>query len=358
MNATGASEWTNVTATTKSDPLEFAIHGIKGETTCPNQGGQGVNKLFNFDEGDAWHTKWSTAAVPFDLIIDLNSVNQLDKFQYLPRLDAGNGTLGKGTVYYSMDKSDWHEAGTFDWKGSDVKTFVFEKQPVARYIKLSVVSATGQYGSGRELYVFKIPGSESYIPGDINQDKLVDENDLTSYMNYTGLRRGDSDFEGYISKGDLNENGLIDAYDISAVAIRMESGVSSRQVPSVAGEITVTPSKKVYNEGETVEIRVSGKGLRSVNALSFALPYDPQALEYVGTEMTGMKEMRNLTNDRLHTNGTKALYPTFVNIGEKPYLEGDAELMTIKFKAKRKQKIDLNVLDGMLVDKNLNTVKF
>lgn len=358
VNATGASEWTNVTATTKSDPLEFAIHGIKGETTCPNQGGQGVNKLFNFDEGDAWHTKWSTVAVPFDLIIDLNSVNQLDKFQYLPRLDAGNGTLGKGTVYYSMDKSDWHEAGTFDWKGSDVKTFVFEKQPVARYIKLSVVSATGQYGSGRELYVFKVPGSESYIPGDINQDKLVDENDLTSYMNYTGLRRGDSDFEGYISKGDLNENGLIDAYDISAVAIRMESGVSSRQVPSVAGEIMVVPAKKVYNEGETVEIRVSGKGLRSVNALSFALPYDPQALEYVGTEMTGMKEMRNLTNDRLHTNGTKALYPTFVNIGEKPYLEGDAELMTIKFKAKRKQKIDLNVLDGMLVDKNLNTVKF
>ena len=138
----------------------------------------------------------------------------------------------------------------------------------------------------------------------------------------------------------------------------MESGVSSRQVPSVAGEITVASSKKVYNEGETVEIRVSGKGLRSVNALSFALPYDPQALEYVGTEMIGMKEMRNLTNDRLHTNGMKALYPTFVNIGEKPCLEGDAELMTIKFKAKRKQKIDLNILDGMLVDKNLNTVKF
>ena len=199
--------------------------------------------------------------------------------------------------------------------------------------------------------MFKVPGSESYIPGDINQDKLVDENDLISYMNYTGLRRGDSDFEGYISKGDH-------AYDISAVAIRMKSGVSSRQVPSVAGEITVASSKKVYNEGETVEIRVSGKGLRSVNALSFALPYDPQTLEYVGTEMIGMKEMRNLTNDRLHTNGMKALYPTFVNIGEKPCLEGDAELMTIKFKAKRKQKIDLNILDGMLVDKNLNTVKF
>lgn len=358
VNASGVSDWATITATTKSDPLEFAIRGITGETTCPNQEGQEMNKLFNFDEGDAWHTQWSAQAVPFDLIVDLNSVNQLDKFEYLPRLDAGNGTLGKGTVYYSMDKSNWHEAGTFDWKGGDVKTFVFTEHPTARYIKLSVTSAVGKYGSGRELYVFKVPGSESYIPGDINQDKLVDENDLTSYMNYTGLRRGDSDFEGYISKGDLNDNGLIDAYDISAVAVRLETGVSSRQVPSVAGEIQIVPSKKVYNEGETVEIRVSGKGLRSVNALSFALPYDPQLLEYVGIEATGMKEMRNLTNDRLHTNGTKALYPTFVNMGEKPYLEGDTELMTIKFKAKRKQKLDLKVLDGMLVDKYMNTVKF
>ena len=45
-----------------------------------------------------------------------------------------------------------------------------------------------------------------------------------------------------------------------------------------------------------------------VNALSFALPYDPKALEFVGVEVKNMKNMENLTNDRLHTNGTKALY--------------------------------------------------
>lgn len=358
VNASGVSDWATVSAMTKSDPLEFAIHGITGETSCQNQNGMGVNKLFNFDEKDTWHTQWSAKAVPFDMIVDLHSVNQLDKFEYLPRLDGGNGTLGKGTVYYSMDKLNWHEAGTFYWKGSDMKRFVFATHPTARYLKLSVTSAVGQYGSGRELYVFKVPGSVSYIPGDINQDKLVDENDLTSYMNYTGLSQGDSDFEGYISKGDLNGNGLIDAYDISAVAVNLETGVSSRQVPPVVGKIQVQPSKKVYDKGETVEIRVSGKGLRSVNGLSFALPYDPQSLEYVGIEANGMKEMKNLTNNRLHTNGTKALYPTFVNIGEKAYLEGDADLMTIKFKAKRKLKLDLKVLDGMLVDKYMNTVKF
>lgn len=358
VNASGVSDWASLSVTTKSDPLEFALRGLEGETTCPNQGGQDVNKLFNFDEGDSWHTKWSAKAVPFDMVIDLNSISQLDKFQYLPRQDGGNGTLKKGTVYYSMDKSEWVEAGTFDWQGGDTKTFTFGNRPTARYIKLAVTEAVGDFGSGRELYVFKVPGSESYIPGDINQDKLVDENDLTSYMNYTGLRRGDSDFEGYISKGDLNNNGLIDAYDISTMAIRLEGGVSEEAVPAVEGTITLTPSKKTYNEGETIEIRVSGKGLRSVNAISFALPYNPQEMEYQGIEGTGMKEMRNLTNDRLHSNGTKALYPTYVNTGDKPALEGDTDLMVIKFKAKRKLTFNLKATDGLLVDKHLNSVRW
>lgn len=64
VNASGTSDWADINVTTQSDPLEFAIRGIEGETTCPNQGGQGINKLFNFDEGDTWHTKWGMSVVP------------------------------------------------------------------------------------------------------------------------------------------------------------------------------------------------------------------------------------------------------------------------------------------------------
>ena len=179
---------------------------------------------------------------------------------------------------------------------------------------------------------------------------------LTSYMNYTGLRKGDGDFD-YVSIGDLNRNNLIDAFDISAVGIKLETGVSSRRVEPVAGKVTVKADKKTYQAGETVEIVVRGEGLRSVNALSFALPYDTKDLEYVGVDAKGMKEMHNLTYDRLHTNGQKALYPTFVNLGEKPYLE-DGELMIVRFKAKRKFTFDLKAIDGMIVDKYMNSVKF
>ena len=172
------------------------------------------------------------------------------------------------------------------------------------------------------------------------------------------MRRGDADFEGYISRGDLNGNGLIDAFDISCVGIELETGVSSRKVEPVKGSISITSDKKTYNAGETVVIKVSGKGLRSVNAISFALPYNQQDMEYIGTDAERLKEMRNLTNDRLHTSGQKALYPTFVNLGEKPYIEGDGELMTIRFKAKRRFTLNLQHADGMLVDKYLNTVQF
>ncbi len=178
-------------------------------------------------------------------------------------------------------------------------------------------------------------------------------------MNYTGLRRGDSDFEGYISRGDINGNDLIDAYDISVAATQIDGGV--KRDPStapLAGEITVAADRKSYNAGDTIRLTVSGKGMASVNAISFALPYDQQAYEFVGATPSGMKQMENLTYDRLHTNGSKALYPTFVNVGDKETIDGDGELMVITLKAKRKLTFDLNPVDGILVDKNLNFKKF
>lgn len=361
VNADMVSPWAETTVRTKTNPLEFALHGLRGELDRPDQGGAGVNRLFDFAEsGDIWHTKYNEAAVPFNLVIDLQTVNKLDKFHYLPRLDSGNGTILEGKVYYSIDKSDWTEAGDFAWERSgETKVFEFASQPSARYIKIGVSKAVGNYGSGRELYVFKVPGTESYLQGDVNNDGKIDSNDLTSYMNYTGLRRGDSDFEGYISRGDINGNDLIDAYDISVAATQLDGGAKhSRTAAPLAGEITVAADRKSYNAGDTVTVTVSGKGLASVNAVSFALPYNQQAYEFVGVTPSGMKQMENLTYDRLHTDGTKALYPTFVNVGDKETVDGDGELMVITFKAKRRLTFDLNPVDGILVDKGLNFTKF
>ena len=359
VNKSGVSDWSTFAAKTKANPLEFAIEGIKAETSVDNQGGNGINKLFNYDEGDMWHTKWGQTAVPFDMTLDLKSVNQLDKFEYLPRTDGGNGIILKGKVFYSNDKDTWTEAGSFDWKrDGEMKRFDFGTHPVARFVKISVSEAVGGFGSGRELYVFKVPGSSSYLPGDINNDRLIDHNDLTSYINYTGLRLGDGDFEGYVSNGDVNKNNLIDAYDISNVAVVIEGGAKPNKEEKVSGKLKLIPSKTTLKSGDIVEISVSGENLKAVNALSFALPYNQGDFEYVGIESVHLKEMNNYSNDRLHTNGSKALYATFVNLGNKETLNGSEVLFKIKLKAKRNVNFNLKAIDGILVDKKLNSVTF
>ena len=360
VNADGVSDWGEQTLRTKANPLEFAITGITGTSSAAAQGGAGINRLFDFVEaGDVWHTLYNTKAVPFELTIDLHTVNTLDRFDYLPRLDSGNGTILEGSVAYSMDRNTWTEAGGFSWKrDAETKSFTFDGHPAARYVRIRVTKAVGDYGSGREIYVFRVPGSESYIQGDVNNDGKVDGNDLTSYMNYTGLRMGDSDFEGYISRGDIDGNSLIDAYDISVAATQLEGGVQPSDEEHVAGEVILSANGMSFKAGDEVEIRVSGRGMKAVNALSFALPYDQQSYDFVGIEAVAVKGMENLTNDRLHTDGEKVLYPTFVNVGDKPAVEGDVELFVIRLKAKGNVQFDLKAQNGVLVDKNLNRVTF
>ncbi|MDR0507086.1 MAG: discoidin domain-containing protein, partial [Dysgonamonadaceae bacterium] len=362
VNKDGVSDWTNFSAKTSVNPLEFALPEIDLYATVRSQGGQGVNKLVDFDEGNLWHTAYRDSAVPFDLIFDLKTVNQLDKFEYLPRENAGNGTFLQGSVFYSNDRLSWTFVDSFYWeRDARTKIFDFIKHPVARYLKIAVTKAVGNFGSGRELYVFKVPETESYLQGDINNDHKIDYNDLTSYMNYTGLRSGDSDFEGYISNGDINGNGLIDAYDISVVATQLDGGATvNRHDKPVSGTLRLSADKSSYNPDEIVELTLHGDSLVSVNALSFALPYNSQDYEFVGLKMLNTKQMENLTYDRLHSSGAKVLYPTFVNIGDKEMLEGNTELFVIQLKAKKKIKLassDLQIKDVILVDKNLNYKK-
>ena len=359
VNKSGVSPWTAFTAKTTADPLQFAIKGITAECTAAMQPGEGIRRLFDYDEGNMMHTEYGTNAIPFDLIMDLKSVNHLDKMIYLPRTSGLNGMIQQATVFYSEDKVNWTAAGAVDWKADATdKTFVFSGQPVARYIKMTVTKAVGNFASGRELYVFKVPGTESFLPGDINNDRVVDSNDYTSYMNYNGLRLGDGDFEGYVSKGDVNKNYLIDAYDISNVATLLEGGISQSAIEKLTGKLTMTASKTSYNAGDTVVVTVKGADLKSVNALSFAIPYNKNEYDYVGIDQLNVKWMQNLTYDRLHTNGDKVVYPTFVNQGNEAPLEGNETLFVLKFKAKRAVKFNLLLQHGLLVDKYLNTIAF
>ncbi len=358
VNKKYTTEWTTIKAATKSNPLEWALTGVTATTSCPNQGGQGTDKLFDFDEGSTWHTAWNASAVPFEMVIDLNGLSTLDKLQYVGRKDAGNGTIKKATICYSTNKEQWSKPVEVEWELTpDVKVFEFEGNPKARYIKINVTEGVGNFGSGLEMYIFKVPESETYLLGDINKDRKVDENDLTSYLNYNGLRKSDSDF-GYISIGDINENGLIDAYDISVAATRIGDGVYEQAENKVKGNIVITANKQNYKAGEDVVITISGYELANVNAFSLALPYDKEEYDFVSVEAISTGNMANYSKNRMHGNGDTVIYPTFVNEGNQTTISGSAALVKVTLRAKKKIEFNIEAVDGIIVDKHLNTIKF
>lgn len=374
VNRDGVSEWTEWTGRTADNPLEYAIRGIRPACSAPAQEGFEAWRLTDFTEsGDLWHTRYQTKAVPFDLTLDLGGFYSVDRLEYLPRPDGGNGTILRGKASLSRDGVHWSAGIPFEWKrNGSLKPLRLHPdgetpETLTRYIRIAVEEAVGNYGSGREIYVHRIPGTSVLLPGDINRDGRLDSNDLTAYMNYTGLRTVDSDFE-YVSIGDLNGNGLIDAYDISAVAVRLDGGVDtdrwngeavSAAGDTLKGSLLVEADRRNYRSGDTLTLTVTGRGLRAVNAFSLAVTYDADLLEYLGADRPegGIPAtMEDFSRERLHSDGSRGIYPTFVNSGEKPLLEctGDTVLLRLHFKALRPGKTLPRSGDCILADPSLN----
>jgi hypothetical protein len=96
-----------------------------------------------------------------------------------------------------------------------------------------------------------------------------------------------------------------------------------------------------------------------VNALNLVLPYNQQQLQFVGIEPLAVGHMNNMTNDRLHGNGDRVLYPTFVNLGRAQELQGEeVELFRIRFRALSPMSAVKWNMSGMIVDRSLNAVEF
>ena len=73
-------------------------------------------------------------------------------------------------------------------------------------------------------------------------------------------------FRRLYQQGDINNNGLIDAADVSEVATRRRWRALRIMQRWLADRSHAR--KVLYNTGEDVKITVSSKGLKAVNALS------------------------------------------------------------------------------------------
>lgn len=109
-----------------------------------------------------WHTKWyNVDPLPQSLIVKLGGTYNIGKIGYLPRPDAGNGTITAYNVYVSSDGASFTKVADGTWlRNKQMKEANFA--PVeAAYVKLEAVQGVGDFASAAELTVFKVIKSAS-----------------------------------------------------------------------------------------------------------------------------------------------------------------------------------------------------
>ncbi len=79
-----------------------------------------------------------------------------------------NGNL-EVEVSWSADGKTWTEPAAFSWtRDPSAKSFDFGGAQV-RFVRIDVTKATGDFGSGRELLLYRVPGTGSYRGGVFNE---------------------------------------------------------------------------------------------------------------------------------------------------------------------------------------------
>ncbi|WLV77895.1 glycoside hydrolase family 31 protein [Lacticaseibacillus parahuelsenbergensis] len=347
------SKWsTEQTFSSKENPMRLALKMRNPKVTSPIkdapvwQGDDTVDNLFDQDLDTMAHSNWFSdtpkqSPTPMTITTELDGVYDLDHVTYVPRENGGNGNLSALTVETSLDSIHWHQAGEgkgWKWDSTD-KTINFSEKEKAKYVRFVIPekSTVGDFVSGRELLLFKRDGTNKATLGDITNDGQVNDDDKTSLMNYAGLTANiDSDFNGYVQNGDLNRNGVIDAFDINYVMTKLgKQPVTKPDETTPAGTLALQTDKPTYVPGDTITLSLVGNHLDKVNSLFARLPLTNPNVDLVKVEPTkATANMVNFSKIRTHGDNSRDVYLIFANEGQQTRLSGDQKLATITLKTK------------------------
>lgn len=367
VNKDGYSDWSErITVKTADDPYrnvpEITATWNYGDNWGP------LNNAFDHSTETMFH---STNSVSPDqaMILDMQKAYSLDKFEYIPRNDnKGNGTVQKMDIYASLDGNSWTKvydgSSQPEWTYSndmsnlDTKT-VDLSSVTARYLKLSVTKSKGGFFSAAELTVYKKDGDNGHLVGDTNNSNSIDENDLTFYENYVGLKTVDNDWEYVASLGNFNGNNTIDAYDVAYVARQVTNNpvteVSASEA-GVDGKIKLIPSKTDIKAGDEVIVDVYGIGLKNVYAFNvdFANHSIDTETSISATVKSGL--MKNYSKLRVHNDNTRENIVFFSNTGNQELINGTGSIAKVTFKASEDFTWSDDIAVAMLVGKDLSTI--
>ncbi|XP_068624043.1 alpha-glucosidase 2-like [Battus philenor] len=161
-NDDGVSEWSDIVeGKTKENPYKNVIQGVKVMCNIPCQPSQEVCNLTDGDLTSMWHSHWYKPVHKCDikedlkLVFDLGKVYDVEKMEYTPRDDAGNGTFTRIQYRISVNKESWSPPSKIFTLECDSSVKTIHIGVKLRYIEVKVLQSVGGYGSGKHIRFYK-----------------------------------------------------------------------------------------------------------------------------------------------------------------------------------------------------------
>ena len=272
-------------------------------------------------------------AIGEELIYDLGQLYSLDKLEYYPRNDGGNGTVRKMDISVSRDGVHWQSVNaenneislTTDSDGNKVAAVDLKAASGTwRYVKMIPRESVGGFFSAREIIVYKVDGTNGTELGDMPGTSAgIDDNDFQTINTYKGIDTSSSSW-GQIT--DVNLNGVFDIYDYSFTLTKLDGGTT--KTGKAAGNILMLTNKDTVEAGEEFTIDLYGVDLENVNAFGAVVDlgdkYDVVSIE--GSAYTAGMTNLSVASDYLTVS--------FGNRGDGTLINGSHTLATITLKAK------------------------
>ncbi|MFJ7724698.1 discoidin domain-containing protein [Neobacillus sp. NPDC097160] len=364
-NTKGSSVWSDeVKVRTKLDRYRNVPKDMTAKADS-QQPGQEASLAVDGKDETLWHTSWGDAGnkLPHTFEIDMKLAYELDKLEYVPRPDAGNGTILKYNLDVSLDGKTYKNIitdGTFE-RNKDTKVIDFKENVTARYIKLTITNSVGGFASAQEFRPYKKDKTEGTVVGENIPNGVIDEDDLLFFASYMGVDQTDTAW-GQVSKVDINFNGVIDAYDLMYVASQLGQQPLRPTGKPIAGLLHIRPDKQQLKAGEEFTIEIIGAGLKDINAFNLELALDSNKYEVV-KQGENMVSSTNETAKMLNYSAMagigkseQRIMAAFSNKGTQPTLEGTKTLATVKLKAKKDLTFDMPITRSLLVNTAFNTI--
>ena len=127
VNKDGYSDWSSFNVKTKSNPLEFAIKGIRGEVTAEEQGGFEIFRLFDFAElGYMFHTKYRKNAC----LLYTSKIARVDR--EMARIQEIQGKIQEAILSYGNAAHLSQDTNFIELNTNDVNRLKNISNPVAQ----------------------------------------------------------------------------------------------------------------------------------------------------------------------------------------------------------------------------------